>query len=403
MCRVPPSQSATRTEAKLAVEIASLRLKSPCIVASSVLTGDLERIRRAAAWGAAGVSTKMAMVGQGPQSLPDVILRPANGGIVSPGDRRLNVSQACKLIQTTKEQTDLVVFANLLAPADDESAWQRAATRLQRAGADAVELDLSCPNLPGETSRCCVAQSPVATERITRAVKRAVDVPVLGKLTAQVADIAEIAKACEHGGADGVVAINGLAAAPDLDVRRGGRPRYLTLETHCFGALTGAPIFPIACRAVADVARNVSIPVIGCGGVSSWEDAVQMLMWGASAVQVCTAVLTQGFEVLETINNGVADYLADMGLDRVDRIIGMAQEYVVPVGEVSHRKALPLIDRSRCTLCKRCLRPGICLALSEEGGAIVFEPTKCLSCGVCMQVCPHGAIGASTGRIRSPY
>ncbi|HSH70358.1 MAG TPA: hypothetical protein VK997_10600, partial [Deferrisomatales bacterium] len=272
------TQARTQPDARLATTVAGLRLEAPCIVASSVLTGDTERIGKAASCGAAGVSTKMAMVGKGPRSLPDVILRPGSGGIVSSGDRRLSVEDACDLVRLTKEQTQLMVFANLLAPADDDSAWQRAAVQLQRAGADAVELDLSCPNLPGVSSRRSVAQCPTASERITRAVKAAVDVPVLCKLTAQVVEIAEIARACEHGGADGIVAINGLGAVPEIDIRREGRARYLTLDAHCFGALTGAPLFPVACRAVAEVARSVAIPVVGCGGVSTWEDAVQMMM-----------------------------------------------------------------------------------------------------------------------------
>jgi len=383
---------APQADPRLIVDVAGLRLRSPCILASSVLTGDLERIRRAAACGAAAVSTKMAMVGAGPRAIPDVILRQGSGGIISPGDRRLTVRQACDLVRAIKTETELVVFANLLAPADDEPAWQRAAEQLQDAGADAVELDLSCPNLPGVTSRRSVAQCPVASERITRAVKTAADVPVFCKLTAQVADIGEIARACEHGGADGIVAINGLAAVPDLDLHGGGRPRYRTLDTHCFGALTGSPLFPIACRAVADVTRSVGIPVVGCGGVSTWEDAVQMMMWGATAVPVCTAVLTQGFEVLRTMNRGMADYLAETGHDRIDRIVGTALRRVVPAEEVSHREFRPVIDRERCTLCLRCLRPGICLALSEDGGGIELDAAKCLSCGVCAQVCPHGAI-----------
>lgn len=383
-----------RHDTRLGLELAGLNLTGPCIVASSVLTGDPERIARAAEAGAAGVSTKMAMVGERRQSHPDVILRPRGGGIVTPGDKRLTLDQACSLVDRTRRETALTVFANLLAPAEDEAAWQRGAERLENAGADALELDLSCPNVPGVTSTRSVAQSPEHSERLTRAVKRAVTVPVFCKLTAQVVDIAEVARACEAGGADGIVAINGLPAVPEIDVRRRGRASYLTSDRHSLGALTGSPLFPLACRAVADLVRNVSVPVVGCGGVSTWEDAVKMMMWGASAVQLCTSILLRGFATVREINRGIARFMAEEGYASPSDFIGAALEHVVPADEIARRRVRLSVDRRECNLCGRCLRPGICLALSQADGRIVLDDAQCLNCGVCLQLCPRKAIAA---------
>jgi dihydroorotate dehydrogenase subfamily 1 len=378
----------------LRLQLAGLTLTGPCIVASSVLTGDMRRIAKAAECGAGAVSTKMAMVGERRQSHPDVILRPKGGGIVSPGDKRLSLDEACALVERARHETDLTIFGNLLAPADDESAWQEGAIRLAEAGAHAIELDISCPNVPGITSRRSVAQSPEHSERITRAVTRSVEIPVFCKLTAQVVDIAEIAVACERAGADGIVAINGIGAAPEIDIYGDGRPRYLTSDFHSFGTLTGAPLFPIACRAVAEVARSVSIPVVGCGGVSTWEEAVQMMMWGASAVQLCTSVLVRGFETIRAINRGMQDFMRERGYASPAEFVGAALKYVVPAEQIVRRRVRLSVSEEECNLCGRCLRPGICLALSQSDGRIVLDDAKCLNCGVCVQLCPRKAIAA---------
>ena len=387
------------TRGRLHSQFLGLDLRGPCIVASSVLTGDMERIRLAERFGAGGISTKMAMPVTPPKSQPDIILRPKRSGVVSPGDKRLIIDDARALVKQAKSETDLVVIANLLAAAEDLEAWQMLAVELQKAGANALELDISCPNIPKDVDDVpsiplgtCVAQFPDASERVTRAVKSVADIPVLCKLTAQVADIAEIARACERGGADGIVAINGVRAAPPIDIYNGGRPKYTTLERHNLGTMSGAPLFPIACRMVAEIVRSVNLPVIGCGGVSTWQDAVEMMMWGASAVQICTSIIVDGFEVLERINAGIDKFMAEQGYTSTADFVGTALKYVVPNSDVVYRKVNLSVDRSKCNMCKICLTPGICVAISASDDAIIIDNDRCLDCGTCVQVCPKRAI-----------
>lgn len=384
---------------RLHTRVVGLDLRSPCIVASSVLTGDIERIRLAERFGAGAVSTKMALPMAPPASQPDIIIRPKRSGIVSPGDKRLIVDDARLLVKQAKGETDLVVIANILAPADDLEAWQMLAVELQKAGADALELDISCPNIPKDVDYVpgiplgtCVAQFPEATERVTRAVKSAVDIPVLCKLTAQVVDIAEIARACERGGADGIVAINGFRAAPPIDIWNGGRPKYVTLERHNLGTLSGAPLFPIACRMVAEIVRAVDLPVIGCGGVSSWQDAVEMMMWGASAVEMCASIIVNGFEVLKLINAGIEGFVVEQGYGSVTDFVGEALKYMAPSRDIAFRKINLSVDRSKCNMCRVCLKPGICVAISASDDMIIIDNDRCLDCGTCVQVCPRQAI-----------
>ena len=381
----------------LHTQVIGLSFASPCIVASSALTGDITRIHLAAQFGAGGISTKMAMPVTPPISYPDVILRPRGGGIVSPGDKRLFIDDATALVRQAKRETNLVVIANLLAPADDLAAWQRLAVGLEQAGADALELDISCPNIPKDVhsqSRfplgTCIAQFPDATEEVTRTVKSAVHIPVLCKLSPQVTDIVEIARACQRGGADAVVAINGIRAAPPIDIRNGGRPKYTMQDKHNLGTLTGAPLFPIACRMVAEIVRATDLPVIGCGGVSTWQDVVEMMMWGASAVEICTAILVRGFPIVEQMNQAVAAFMTEQGYSSTRDFIGAALNHVVPGPQVVYRK-FNLSVNAKCNLCRLCLAPGICTALSEVDSRIVWTSDLCLNCGTCIQVCQRHA------------
>jgi dihydropyrimidine dehydrogenase (NAD+) subunit PreA len=383
---------------RLRTQLMGISLSSPLIVASSVLTGDMGRIRFAEQFGAGGISTKMAMPVTPPVAHPDIILRPRGGGIVSPGDKRLFIDEASALVRQAKHATNLIVIANLLAPADDLDAWQRLAVELELAGADALELDISCPNISKDVhshSRlplgACIAQSPDATEQVTRAVKRAVKIPVLCKLTAQVTDIVEIARAGQRGGADAIVAINGIRAAPPIDIRNGGRPKYTMLEKHNLGTLTGDPLFPIACRMVAEIARAVDVPVIGCGGISTWQDAVEMMMWGASAVEICTAILVRGFPLIEQINQGITAFMVEQGYHSTCDFVGAALNYLVSCPQVVYRKFDLQIDTARCNMCRLCLAPGICTALSAKDNKIIWDSKQCLNCGTCLQVCQRHA------------
>lgn len=168
--------------------------------------------------------------------------------------------------------------------------------------ADGFELNLSCPH--AERYGAEIGCEACNVEEITRAVKKSVGagVPVWVKLTPNVADITSLGQAAERGGADAVVAINTLRAMA-IDVES-GRP----ILGNRFGGLSGPAIKPIAVKCVFDLASAIEIPVIGVGGISTWEDALEMIMAGAEGVQVGTA-LTGGYGVFASITEGISSYL----------------------------------------------------------------------------------------------
>ena len=149
------------------------------------------------------------------------------------------------------------------------------------------------------------------------------------KLSPNVTDIKEIAEAAERGGADAITAVNTLKGmAIDIDFRR-------PVLANVTGGLSGPAVKPVALRCVWEVAEAVEVPVIGCGGVTTWRDAVEYLLAGASALELGTAVMTHGFEVYGQVSEGIHRYLEGNGFSSVKEVIGLAHQ----TGEQQSSKA----------------------------------------------------------------
>jgi len=177
----------------------------------------------------------------------------------------------------------------------------------------AIELNLSCPH--AEISQ--IAHSPKVTGEYVRAVKEVIDLPVFVKLTPNASDYVSVGKSAQEAGADAIVAINTVRAMK-IDIHQ-QRP----VLGNKAGGLSGPPIFAIAVRCVYDLFNALTIPIIGVGGVTTWEDAIEMHLAGASAIQVGTAVM-DNIEVFSNIKRGVTTYLKERNYKSVDEIVGAA-------------------------------------------------------------------------------
>jgi dihydroorotate dehydrogenase (NAD+) catalytic subunit len=372
-------------------------LTSPVIVSSGFLTRNVELLQKAEKYGAGGATIKsvsFSVATEVPGNFrPDVTVLPGGKSIVCPGDRRPTGPEIAGVIQGIKRQgTGMMIIGSAAGGGRDNEKWIETATKLEAAGADAIEFNASHPfvDVPPE-----VFMAPFADRMAPaiRAVKEAVNVPLIVKLTAVTSDLGLLAQACEEAGADAITIMNALPAAPPIDIRDGVRPISQTLENLTWTCLTGQAIFPVACYAVAHVSRKVSIPVIGCGGISSWMDVVKMIMWGASAVQICTAIHLQGFQTIDKINKGLERFMEEEGYSSIEDFRGLALKQILPQHEVKLKEDYWLTVREdRCNLCKRCLHIGQCLAISLHNDTILIDNNKCLPCGTCIQVCPKQAI-----------
>jgi dihydroorotate dehydrogenase (NAD+) catalytic subunit len=178
---------------------------------------------------------------------------------------------------------------------------------------DAIELNLSCPH--AEIGQ--ISLDPSLTYDFVRAARNVVDCPLLAKITPNASDIVAVGQAAERAGADAVVAINTIRAMK-IDIYQ-KRP----VLSNRVGGLSGPPVFPIAVRCVYDLYAGLSIPVVGVGGVSTWEDAIEMHLAGARAIEIGTALL-QGIDTFRRVKEGVRAYLKEQGFSDISEIIGIA-------------------------------------------------------------------------------
>ncbi|MEE8403665.1 MAG: dihydroorotate dehydrogenase, partial [Candidatus Hydrothermarchaeaceae archaeon] len=186
----------------------------------------------------------------------------------------------------------------------------------QKYGADAIELNLSCPNV--KEAGTSYGQNPGLSRSVVEAVKGAVDIPVIAKLTANTNDIIGVAEACVDAGCDGITAINTLGAMK-IDIR--ARAPVLGNKT---GGLSGPCIKPVAVRCVYEISKELDIPVIGCGGITTGEDAIEFLMAGAKAVEIGTAVHFRGVDVFKKVCTEIEDFMKENGHNDLRDIIGAA-------------------------------------------------------------------------------
>lgn len=183
-------------------------------------------------------------------------------------------------------------------------------------GISAIELNISCPNL--EKGGCSLGADPDVAGRIVQWVKSSTRLPVIAKLTPNVSDITLIARSVEKNGADAITLINTLAGmAIDIQTQR---PKLGNVT----GGLSGPAIRPVAIKMVWDVYRTVRIPIIGMGGAMTWEDAIEFILAGATAVGVGTALLRDPWVVFEIID-GIQRYMEAKGIGCLDEIRGKVQ------------------------------------------------------------------------------
>ena len=211
-------------------------------------------------------------------------------------------------------QYDTRIIVNVCGKSTED--YCEVVERLADEDVDMLEINISCPNV--KEGGIAFGQNPKAAEDITRAVKKYAKQPVIMKLSPNVTDITEMAKAVEAGGADAVSLINTLTGMK-IDINR--KTFALANKT---GGVSGPIVHPIAVRMVYQVANAVKLPVIGMGGISSAEDAIEMILAGASAVSVGTANFHNPAVTMEIVD-GIENYMKKHGFETVADMVGIVK------------------------------------------------------------------------------
>jgi len=300
---------------RLAVEIAGLKLSNPTMLAAGILGMTGASLREASVWGAGAVVTKS--VGLKPRegySNPTVA-QVACGLLNAMGLPNPGVSEFREEIKEVKQsETPIPLIVSIYGFSTSE--FVKVAKVAAEAGADALELNVSCPHVRDTGAE--IGQNPSLVAEVVEEVKKNVLQPVFVKLTPNVVDIVEVAKAAVEAGADALVAVNTVRAmAIDVETTR-------PILANKIGGLSGPAIKPIAVRCVYEIYREVDVPIVGCGGVTSWRDAVEFMLAGASAVQIGTAIATEGMGVFKSITRGISSYLKRKGFRSIEEIVGLS-------------------------------------------------------------------------------
>ena len=279
---------------------------------------------RVAAGGAGGVTSKSASPRPRAGHPNPTVLKWGAGFINAVGLANPGVEAQVHILRDTRRLLEeLGTSTRLIASifAETVDGFARAAEVISEAAPDFIEVNISCPNVAHELGRP-FASTPEDAAAVTRAVKEATDIPVIVKLSPNVTDIAEIARAVEAAGADAISAINTVAGMV-IDIRA-ARPVLANRE----GGVSGPAIKPIAVRAVYQIYQAVSIPIVGIGGVTTGEDAAEMMMAGATLVGVGSAAYWYGPEALGSIRDQLAQFLVEEGYTGAREIIGLAHQEV---------------------------------------------------------------------------
>ncbi len=182
-----------------------------------------------------------------------------------------------------------------------------------------IELNLSCPNTIDELGNS-LGMDEGSSEKVIRAVKKVSGkIPILAKLSPNVADIGKIAKSCEEAGADGIVAVNTYGPGMIIDIKR-KKPILGNKEA----GVSGPGIFPLTVRLIYDIYESVKIPIIGMGGVTKWQDVIELMMAGATLIGVGAATYTKGMKVFEELKIGLSEYMDKENIKNLSDLVGVA-------------------------------------------------------------------------------
>jgi dihydropyrimidine dehydrogenase (NAD+) subunit PreA len=311
-------------------------------------------------------------------------------------DRPLEVNLE-EIARVKRHWPDRAMVVSLMVPCT-EDAWRAILPRVEDTGCDGIELNFGCPHGMSERGMgSAVGQVPEYIEMVTRWCKQHSRLPVIVKLTPNIADIKPPALAAQRGGADAVSLINTINSVMGVDLdsllihpNTGG--------TGSHGGYCGPAVKPIAQNMVAEIARTPEmayLPISGIGGISNWKDAAEFIALGCGNVQVCTAAMTYGFRIVQDMCDGLAQYMDDKRFHNIDAFRGRAVPSIVNWNQLNlNHVEKARIDQALCIGCGRC--HVVCEDTSHQAitatknGIRHFEviDAECVGCNLCVSVCP---------------
>ncbi len=386
----------------LEVDFAGVWFKNPFLLSASPPAMDADHIIRAAEKGWGGAVTKTIGVEV------DIDLKPRLGSIRS--GKRPIAMENIELISTKsidtwcneyipeikdKAPSDFVLIASIIAGKESDE-WGELARRVQEAGADMIELNVSCPHgMPQRGMGMFIGQNAEMVANVTKGAKKNTNLPVIVKLTPNVTDIGHIAIKAENAGANALSAINTVSAIIGVDIVS-EIPIPNVKGYSAPGGLSGPAVRPVALRCIHEICKASSLPISGIGGVEDWRSSVEFILMGASTIQLCTQVMWKGYDIIEKLKSGLTSYMDKKGYNNIADFCGNASKRIVQYPMLELQPGLHAeIDTEKCKGCGLCVtacRDGAFNALTMENKKARVYPERCDCCGLCQIVCRFDAV-----------
>ncbi|MBQ6562450.1 MAG: NAD-dependent dihydropyrimidine dehydrogenase subunit PreA [Clostridia bacterium] len=399
-------------EDRLRCDLCGIPLENPFLLSSSVVASTYDMCARAFEAGWAGVCFKTICTLDIHEASPRFSAICGNeGGIIGfknieqlsdhGVEENMEIFRRLKAAYPTK-----FILASIMG--QNEQEWGKLAKLCEENGADAVELNFSCPNMAEGGLGSDIGQVPELVERFTAAAKRACHIPVLAKLTPNVANMSPAAEAARRGGADGIAAINTIKSIMGVNPHT-----YVSSPAvhgqSAVGGYSGNAVKPIALRFISELGQNPALQGLhlsGMGGIETWLDALEFILLGAGSVQVTTAVMQYGYRIIDDLKAGLNLYLREKGFSDVREARGLGLSSLHSTTDTLERNTVvfPKFNRERCIGCGRCavscMDGGHQAIRMDKNRHPKLDGKKCVGCHLCVLVCPQRAIFSSQKRIR---
>ena len=385
----------------LSVDFCGVRFKNPFLLSSSPVANSAEMVGQAFEMGWSGVAFKTLNSDRVPIIHPSPRMNPYHYGakrlvglqnVEQISDRPLK-DNLLDFLYLKKRYPEHVIIASIMGFSNDE--WAYLAKAAEDNGADMLELNFSCPHMTVEGAGHKVGQAFQLIEKFTATVKKAVSIPVLAKMTPNITDMTEPAYYAKQGGADGIAAINTVRGLSEIGLDDWtAKPNVGGIGA--ISGTSGPAVKPIGLRFIADMAQcpDLGLPLSGMGGIETWVDALEYLLLGSTTLQVTTGIIHYGYRIVEDLIEGLSDYMAERGIERVADLVGKALPTLADTDRFDlKRQGTAAYDLDRCVGCGQCY----IVCRDSAGQAIDWDADqrrprlieeKCLSCMVCSFVCP---------------